>query len=82
MKKKLPPSDNPTSAIFDLAEHMSDNYNKVIYLKYYAFIFIGITAVIRGAASSVVASGACSGKSVISYWPIVSWEEWKSALAI
>jgi hypothetical protein len=46
MKKKIPPSDNPTSAIFDLAEHMSNNYNKVIYLKYYAYIFIGITIIL------------------------------------
>ncbi len=46
MNKKIPPADNPTSAIFDLAEHMSDNYNKVIYLKYYAFIFIGITIIL------------------------------------
>ena len=37
------PADNPASGLFDLAEHMSDNYRKVKYLKYYAYIFVGIT---------------------------------------
>jgi hypothetical protein len=46
MKKKIPPADNPTSAIFDLAEHMSDNYERITYLKYYAYIFISITIIL------------------------------------
>ena len=41
--KERIPADNPTTAVFDLAEHMADNYYKVIYIKYYAYIFIGIT---------------------------------------
>jgi hypothetical protein len=43
MAKDKLPADNPTSGLFDLAEHMSDNYAKVKHLKYYAYIFVGIT---------------------------------------
>ena len=46
MKKERIPSDNPTSALFDLAEHMADNYYKVISIKYYAYAFIGITLIL------------------------------------
>jgi hypothetical protein len=42
MKDRLP-ADNPTSAIFDLADQMASNYNKIRYLKYYAYVFVGIT---------------------------------------
>jgi hypothetical protein len=44
MKDRLP-ADNPTSAIFDLAEQMASNYNKIRYLKYYAYAFVGITLI-------------------------------------
>jgi hypothetical protein len=43
MPKDKLPADNPTSGLFDLAEHMSDNYSKVKHLKYYAYVFVGIT---------------------------------------
>ena len=43
MTKDRAPADNPTSALFDLAEHMANNYHKILYIKYYAYIFIGIT---------------------------------------
>jgi hypothetical protein len=43
MAKDKLPADNPTSGLFDLAEHMSDNYAKVKHLKYYAYVFVGIT---------------------------------------
>jgi hypothetical protein len=46
MPKDKLPADNPTSALFDLAEHMSDNYHKIIYIKYYAYLFIGITIIL------------------------------------
>ena len=42
MKDRLP-ADNPTSAIFDLADQMASNYDKIRYLKYYAYVFVGIT---------------------------------------
>jgi hypothetical protein len=45
MKIERLPADNPTTAIFDLAEQMSNNYNKIKYLKYYAYVFIGITLI-------------------------------------
>lgn len=43
MAKDKLPADNPTSGLFDLAEHMSDNYAKIKHLKYYAYVFVGIT---------------------------------------
>ena len=46
MTKGRIPADNPTSAIFDLADQMSSNYEKIKYLKYYAYIFIGIALIL------------------------------------
>jgi hypothetical protein len=40
------PADNPTSALFDLAEQMADNYRKISYLKYYAYVFILISIIL------------------------------------
>ncbi|WP_455392299.1 hypothetical protein [[Eubacterium] cellulosolvens] len=45
MIKDRLPADNPTSAIFDLADQMSNNFNKIRYLKYYAYVFVGITLI-------------------------------------
>jgi hypothetical protein len=45
MTKDRLPADNPTSAIFDLADQMANNYNKIRYLKYYAYVFVGITLI-------------------------------------
>jgi len=45
MIKDRLPADNPTSAIFDLADQMASNYNKIRYLKYYAYVFVGITLI-------------------------------------
>ncbi len=41
MSKERLPADNPTSALFDLAEQMAENYRKISYLKYYAYLFVG-----------------------------------------
>ena len=43
MVKDQIPADNPTIGLFDLAEQMSDNYHKIQYIKYYAYVFVGIT---------------------------------------
>ncbi len=40
------PSDNPASAMFDLADQMVDNYSKIKYIKYYAYIFITISLIL------------------------------------
>jgi hypothetical protein len=46
MSKEKLPADNPTIALFDLAEHMSNNYHKILYIKTYAYLFIGITLIL------------------------------------
>ncbi len=43
MAEKRTPADNPASALFDLADEMSANYEKIRYIKYYAYLFVGLT---------------------------------------
>ncbi len=42
MKENRPPAENPTTALYDLAQEMADNYYKVRYVKAYAYAFLGI----------------------------------------
>jgi hypothetical protein len=46
MSSEKLPADNPTSALFDLAEEMAENYRKISYLKYYAYIFILVSIIL------------------------------------
>ncbi len=43
MAEAPPPADNPTTALFDLAEMMSDNYRRLRHINLFAYFFIGIT---------------------------------------
>jgi hypothetical protein len=62
MSSKRPPAESPTTALFDLAERMADNYNKIKYLKYYAYAFIGVSLLILLAvAIAFFASGNPTG---------------------
>lgn len=48
MKGDLPPADNPTTALFDLAQEMADNYYKIRFVKQYAYVFLGVLLLFLG----------------------------------